>query len=170
MKKIIAALLLIFSFSNRNDYYKLSIDDYSVVVGYDDGDYLDVAYKYSINSEIKENETIENVSIYLFDELLGTGSFSNNKNKSISYKDAKLSKLSVYVKDLENRKFKIDDIELDNSVKSNCTKLNGTYIEKNGCACVIEKQIRDELNVVELHGDYLNIDRDELDHIEIYIK
>ena len=90
--------------------------------------------------------------------------------KEISKEKAVLTKLTVYLNDLGNRQFKLNGEVLDQSVKKNCEKFSGTYIEKNGYACVIQTQNKNELNVVELYGDYLNIDQDQLDHLVIYVK
>lgn len=156
--------------SSRKDYFELAIDDYTLAVGYDDCEYLDIAYDYDIKEELDKKEVVKDVNIYLLDDLLGVADISNSKNKVISYKDGKITKLVVYVNDLKDRSFKLNGQELDRSIKTNCDSFNGTYIEKNGYACVIEKNIGKQLNVVELHGDYLNIDQDKLDHIVIYVE
>lgn len=164
------SLLIIAGCSFRKDYYELSIDDYSITVGYDDCKYLDVAYDFDIKQQLDKKEVVKEVNIYLFDDLLGEAEISNLKNKVISYEDGKLTKLVVYVNDLNGRNFKINDTELVESVQDNCINLNGTYVKKNGYACVLENNIGSKLNVVELHGDYLNIDQDKLDHIVIYVE
>lgn len=170
MKKIFLVLLLLLcSCSKRSDFYKLSIDDYSITVGYDTASFLDIAYDFELKDSFEENEEIEGVEIRLFGDLLGTGSFVNLKGKRISSDKALLKKLTVYLKDLDGRTFKINDEELDSSVKNNCDHYNGTYIEKNGYACLIENP-KGNGNYIELHGDYLNIDQDELDHIIIFVK
>lgn len=158
------------SCAKREDYFELGIDDYSITVGYDGCEYLDIAYDFNIKDELSENEVVKDVEIYLLNDLLGVAEITNPKNKAISYKDGKITKLIVYIKDLGGRTFKLNDQELDKSIKTNCDNFAGTYIEKNGIACVIEANVGDELNVVELHGDYLNIDQDELDHIVIYVE
>ena len=70
---------------------------------------------------------------------------------------------------MPERTFKLNGEQLDNSIKNNCAKYQGTYIEKNGYACVIESNESNKHNVVELYGDYLNIDQDQLDRIVIYV-
>ena len=171
MKKLLILLLIVlFGCTLKSDHYKLSIDDYSVTVGYDKSKFLDIAYDFELPEKLQANETINDVYIYLFDELLGVGSFTNKKNSEISSDEACLSSITVYLNDLPNRVFKINDEPLDESIKTNCEKFNGKYIEKNGYACVIENENTSELNAIELHGDYLNEDQDLLDHITIYIK
>lgn len=169
-KTLVLLIILLTACSMRDDYFELSVDDYSITVGYDDGKYMDIAFDYDIKDELEANEIINNVDIYLFNDLLGIGEFSNSSNKNISSKKAKLTGLTLYVNDLNGRVFKLNGEILDDSIKSNCDKFNGTYIEKNGYACVIEDTVNDDLNVVELHGDYLAIDQDKLDHIDIYVK
>lgn len=171
MKKLIVILLILLTAcARKEDYYQLSIDDYSVTVGYDDGKYMKIAYDYDIKDEFEANEIVKDVDIYLNDKLLGAGDFTNNKNKVISSDSAKLTKLTLYLNDLDGRTFKLNGEPLDTSIKTNCEKYNGTYIEKNGYACVIQSEIGKELNVVELYGDYLNLDQDQLDHIVIYVE
>lgn len=170
MKKLVLLLLILLTAcSQKEDYYQLSVDDYSVTVGYDDGEYMKIAYTYDIKDELEANEVVKDVNIYLNDKLLGVGEFTNSKKKTVSSDKAKLTKLTVYLNDLAGRTFKLNGEPLDSSIKANCDKYNGTYIEKNGYACVIQTEIGKELNVVELYGDYLNIDQDQLDHLTIYV-
>ena len=154
----------------REDYYSLYVDDYLVTVGYDNCDYLDVTYKYDAKDNFLENETVKDIKLYLNGKLFGIADLSNPTNKAIDKKDAVITKLVLYFNDLANRKFKIDNIELDTSIKTNCETFNGKYIDKNGRACVIEKNVNDKLNVIELHGDYLDMDVDKIDHIVIYVE
>ena len=173
MKKlsiILLILLLLCGCSSRSDYFDLGIDDYSITVGYDDCEYLKLAYDFDVKQQLAEKQVIDDVNIYLFDDLLGVGQITNPKNKVIENKDGILSKLVVYLNDLNGRKLKLNSQELDESIKTNCDSFNGTYVEKNGYACIIENNVDDKLNVVELYGDYLNIDQDKLDHIVIYVK
>lgn len=173
MKKILVLLIILLTLSacaKREDYFELGIDDYSISVGYDDCEYLDIAYDFDIKEQLEENEVVEDVNIYLFDKLLGVANITNPKKKTVSYEKGIVTRLELYVNDLKGRSFKLNGQELDKSIKTNCDKFNGTYIEKNGYACVIESNVNDELNVVEMHGDYLNMDQDELDHIIIYVE
>lgn len=170
MKKLLVLLLaLLTACAFRKDFFELTVDDYSITVGYDDVNYMKIAFDFDIKEELQANEVIIK-DIKLFDELLCEAEFTNTLNKTIDSKDGKLTKLTLYLNDLKNRTFKLNGEELERSVKTNCDKFEGTYIEKNGCACVIENTVNDDLNVVELHGDYLNIDQDQLDHIVIYTK
>lgn len=172
MKKIVVllSLLLLTSCTKRDDYYKLSIDDYSISVGYDDAKYLDTAFDFELDGVLEKNEIVKDVDIYLLNEFVGNIDFYNNENKNISAYDSTIGKLTLYVKDIPERTIKINDVNLDKSIKTNCETFSGKYINKNGYACVISKPIKDKLNVIELHGDYLNEDQDLLDHITIYIK
>ena len=169
-KAFIILLLLLTSCAFKQDYYELTVDNYSITVGYDNSEYLKVLYDYDLIDELKPNEVIEDVNLYLLDSLFASAQFSNSKNKYISSDKARLTKIVVYINDLKGRTFKINGIQLDDSVKNNCETFNGNYINKNGRACVIENKVANELNVIELHGDYLNIDQDKLDHIIIYVK
>lgn len=173
MKKIALLLLILLTgctSAAKEDYYKLSIDGYSVTVGYDNGEFMKIAYKYDIKDELAENEVVKDVNIYLNDELLGVGDFTNYKKKAINSDKAVLTKLTLYLNDMKDRTYKLNDEPLDSSIKATCDKYNGTYIEKNGYACVIQTEVDKQLNVIELYGDYLNIDQDQLDHIVIYVE
>ena len=171
MKKILFILLLLLaSCTFKQDYFSLSIDDYTISVGYDDAEYLDVAFNFDMKEELMPNEVIKDIDIYLFDSLLGVGEFTNKKSKENGSDKAVLSKITIYLEDLKGREFKLNGESLDSSIKKNCDRYNGTYISKNGYACVIENKVQDELNVVELHGDYLNLDQDKLNHIIIYVE
>ena len=170
MKKLLVLLLvLLTACTSREDFYELSIDDYSITVGYDNGEYLDLTFDYDVKEELNEKEVVKDVDIYLLGDLLGVGEFTNPKNKVKSYKECILSKLTLYVDDLGGRSFKLNGEQLDNSIENNCNRYQGTYIKKNGYACVIETNNKGKHNVVELYGDYLNIDQDKLDHIVIYV-
>lgn len=171
MKKFLCILLILLtSCARKEDYYSLSIDDYVVTVGHDDAKYMSLAFDYDLPNQLEAYETIKDVDVMLNDDLLGICEFTNQKKKIITSDNAILTKLTLYVNDLPQRKYKLNGEELSTSIKTNCDKYNGTFIEKNGYACVIENKVRDELNVVELYGDYLNIDQDELDHIVIYVE
>lgn len=173
MKKVLlvmVALLLVGCAPEREEFYELTIDDYSISVGYDNSEYMSNVYEYDIKNELQEGEVIKDVNIYLYNNLLGVGEFSNTKTKPINCNDAVLTKLTIYLNDLPGRTFRINGEPLDKSIKTNCNKYNGTYINKNGYACVIENNFDEVLNVIELHGDYLNIDQDEVDHITIYVE
>lgn len=171
MKKVLLVILLILlvSCKQKEDYYKLSIDGYEVSVGYHNSEFMKIAYKYDIKNELEPEEVVKDVNIYLNDDLLGVGDFTNTKKKNIVSDEAILTKLTVYLNDLDGRIFKINDEPLDSSIKKTCDKYNGTYIEKNGYACVIQTEVGKQLNVIELYGDYLNIDQNQLDHLVIYV-
>lgn len=170
MKKLLVILLILLTAcTSREDFYELSIDDYSITVGYDTGEYLDLTFDYDIKEELSENEVVKDVNIYLMNDLLGVAEFTNQNKKAKPYKECVLTKLTLYVNDLGGRVFKLNGEQLDDSIENNCNKYQGTYIKKNGYACVIETNNKGKHNVVELYGDYLNIDQDKLDHIVIYV-
>lgn len=172
MKRLLYLLftILLCSCSFRRDYNTLYIDDYKFSIGYDDVNYLKVVFDVDIKDELEVDETVENVEVRLFNKIFCTVDISNNKDKIIDSGECIISKLTLYCLDVGNRDFKINDVWLDSSVKSNCKKLNGTYIERNGYACVVEENKNNALHVIELHGDILNMDQDKLDHIILYIK
>lgn len=174
MKKVLLLLLILLlvgcTKKNPEDYYQLSIDDYLLTVGYDNVEYLRLIYDFDVPESFQANETINDIDVKLHTNFFGIISLNNATKKIIPSKQATLTKLDIYVGDLKGKHFKINNIDLDKSIKSNCDKFNGTYIEKNGYACVIQNKVEDELNVIELYGDYLNINQDELERIIIYVE
>lgn len=171
MKKLlILFILLLCSCSFREDYYTLNVDGYRFTVGYDDVDYLKTTFNLNVVNELDAYEVINDINVYAFDDYFLKVDITNYNDEAISSGEAIITKLNLYCKDLGNRKYAIDDIELDSSVTNNCDKFNGTLINRNGYACVIESDKSGKLNVVELHGDILASDQDELDHIVIYVK
>lgn len=171
VKKILLVLLLLLAGCEvkEPDYYKLSVGDFNITVGYNNGEYLKAAFDYDTVDLIEANSSAQDIDIYLINNLFGVVDLINNNTFAINPDKAIVSRLTFYVNDVTNKEIKIDDNELDTSIKTNCENFSGKYIEKNGCACVIEKMVEDKHNVIELHGDYLNLDQDQLDHLVIYV-
>lgn len=173
MKKIVVlliCLIILTGCKKREDYFELGIDDYSISVGYDDVEYLKTVFDFDIKDTFNGYEEANNVDINFIGNLFGIGNFTNFNKKEKESNEAILNKLTIYVNDLGSRIIKLNGEPLDSSIKNSCDKYGGSYIEKNGKACVIESNVNDQLNVVELYGDYLNINQDQLDHIIIYVK
>lgn len=171
MKKIVLILMmfLLTSCTSRSDYFTFGFDDYRLTPGYDKGSYLDIAFDFERQETLTLNQTYESEF-----NLLGNYAFkaelTNLNKKDISYEDATLTKLTIYLKDLGNRQFSINEEPLDSSIKNSCDKYNGQYVERNGKACLIESEVKDKNNYIIMYGDILGIDQDQLDHIEIGIK
>ena len=151
MKKSgILFLTLILSACSKNDYYKLSFEDINIVVGFD---------------------TLSNISNNF--EIINKDSISLNLDSkhfaNVSFENGYITCLQLFLKDYDTQ-YKINDIVLDKSISKNCELLNGQLVHKKTNACIIQKQVKDKLNVVILNGDLLNTDIDELSQIEIYIK
>ena len=81
-----------------------------------------------------------------------------------------LSKIVVYLDDLDNKEVKIDNYIISKGIKDSCSDLNGEYIENNGEACLITKTIRGKANSITLYGDLLSDDIDEVNRIEVAYK
>lgn len=142
MKKIILFILLVLTLTGcvkKEDYYNLTFEDTKVAVGYD--------YKDIITDSLHINSY--------------TTELDKKENEVINY-------LELYVKDLNNKKILLDDIELKNSIKENCSDLNGELISNNGNSCVLHKSVKHRENVVVLYGNILSDNPDELDRIEVY--
>ncbi|MBQ2582957.1 MAG: hypothetical protein II577_03550 [Erysipelotrichaceae bacterium] len=174
MKKILLILLTIFLCNGcadpRSDYYVLSIDDYTLTPGYDDAEYLRLAFDMDIKDTLEPGERLEGVDLDLWKYHVCTIDLVNPKKKSVPSDEAVLQKLDLFVGNLPAEKYAIDGIVLSSSVKENCQNLGGEYIERNGYACVIGKKVHGQDNIVILSGDILNIDQDELHRIQIYVE
>lgn len=150
LKKIFVILILLFTTScsiEKKDYYNFSIDNYKIVVGYDDSKYLKNAFEINNNELLLLNKHFANVGFN--EDIISCFEFNLKDYGSI---------------------FKIDDIELDKSIKNNCEMLNGEYFYKQTKGCIIQKQVGENTNAIIMYGDILNDDLDELSKIEIYIK
>ena len=171
LKRIILLLsiFLLCSCSFKSDYFTLYVDDYSFTVGYDNIEYLKYTFDLDVEDTLEANQTIKDINVYSFDKLFCKVDIENLKDKTINSDDAIISKLTLYCLDVGDRTYKINDTVLDKFVTSDCDKFNGNLIKKNGYACIIEKQDKDKMSVIELHGDILNLDQDKLDHIVIYV-
>lgn len=174
MKKVLIILLILLlsgcTTEKTEDYYQLSVDDYLITVGYDDVEYLKLVYDFDVPAQFEADTMVDNIDVLLHKRYFGAISLKNTTNKLVSGSKAKLTKLTIYVDDLKGRVLKINNIELDDSIKKNCNTFDGSYIERNGYACVIQNKVEDKLNVIELYGDYLNIDQDKLNRVIISIE
>jgi hypothetical protein len=172
MKKILLALslLLLCACTHREDYYVFSFDDYSITPGYDDVSFLDIAFDLDVPESLEGYEKISDINMTFFGKYFGDVDLYNPTKKAIDIKDAKLSRLTLYFSQLADHTFKIDDIELEKSIKKNCEIFNGEYIVRNGYACAIGKKVHGMDNIIILYGDIYAMDQDELNHLEIYVK
>ena len=94
----------------------------------------------------------------------------NPTKKQIEINDAVVSKLTIYFSQLSDYNFRINGIELLDSVKDNCDQFKGEYIERNGYACAIGQKVHGKKNVIVLYGDILAFDQEALNHLEIYVE
>ena len=173
MKKLFTGLfclLILCGCAKREDYYIFSFDDYSLAVGYDDGEYLKVAFDVDIKDELEPFEVISDLDIYYLDKYFAIVDISNDSKKNIESDKAVVTRFKYFLKDIPFTTYKINDIELSKSIKDNCEQFNGEYIDRNGKACVIGQVVDDKQNVIIMKGDIFAIDDDELDNIEIYVE
>ncbi|MDO4940371.1 MAG: hypothetical protein Q4E33_01605 [Erysipelotrichaceae bacterium] len=174
MKKIIIVLLCFILLGcdseKKEDYYVLSFDDYTISVGYDNVEYTSLIFDFELPEVIPGFEEVKDVNVSFLGKDFGIASFINEEDEENESKEAIISSLSFYLKDVDASSIKINDIELDKSIKKNCETFNGNLIEKNGYACVIEQEVHDKDDVVILYGDILNLDQDTVDRIEIRAK
>ena len=173
MKKIIIILSLILLCScsaDRNLYYNLHFDDYSIVVGYDDLEYINLVFDSDVKDKLEKKEEIKDIELFFFNDYFANIDIVNEKNKTIKAKQALVSRLDLYLANIPMKEIKIDDQILSRSVKENCEIFDGDYLSNNGYGCVFGKKVDSKYNYVILHGDILNLDQDELSRIEIYVK
>lgn len=142
MKKILFILLLLLLTScgtKRSSFYELKYNDSSVVVGCD------------------------NISIVENDEYIDSYSYYLNKND-----EPILSKLVLYVDDLDNKNIYIDNHLLNEGIKETCASLKGELIDHNGYACLINKTVNKRENYILIYGDILADDINKINRIEVY--
>ena len=90
--------------------------------------------------------------------------------EEIPIDEAIISSADFYLSNYPLDSYKISDIELCDSVKENCEKFNGKYVDRNGYACIFGKQVGKKNNIVILYGDIFAIDQDKLYRIKIYVE
>ncbi|MBP5279997.1 MAG: hypothetical protein J6Z03_05900 [Erysipelotrichaceae bacterium] len=172
MRKILFALLLLVLCScvNREDYYVFSFDDYSITPGYDDVNFMEIAFDLDVPETLEGYEKLKDVNMTFFGKYFGNVDLVNPTKKQIEINDAVVSKLTIYFSQLSDYNFRINGIELLDSVKDNCDQFNGEYIERNGYACAIGQKVHGKNNVIVLYGDILAFDQEALNHLEIYVE
>ena len=175
MKKLIFvfACILLCSYTpspEREDYFVFSFDDYSLAVGFDDVEYLKLVFDVEVPEVLGAGESLNNLEMTFWGRYFGDVDIANSTDKEIPIDQAVITGLDLYLPNVGMETYKLGDTQLSSSVKENCQMFHGEYIERNGYACVITRQIEDQLNVVILHGDILNMDQDELARIEIYVE
>ncbi|MBR4461264.1 MAG: hypothetical protein IKS51_01615 [Erysipelotrichaceae bacterium] len=148
----------------------MAFDDYSLAVGYDDVNYLKLVFEADLPEELQPQETVKDIETTFWGNYFADIDIRNPIDETISPDDAVVVGLDLYLSNTGMGTYKLDDIELSGSVKDNCKAFDGEYIERNGYACLITRQVDQKLNVVILHGDILNADQDELSRIEIYVE
>ena len=142
MKKLLtltAILLLCACSAKREDFYSLSFDGNTISVGYDKAEVL---------------EGIEGIDSY--------GTYLNDKQEAI------ISKLVIYLNDLNSPLVMIDERPLSSGIMETCLDLDGELIEKNGYVCLIGKEVGNKENYIMIYGDILDDDLNRIDRIEVY--
>ncbi len=173
MKKlwiILFCFLLCSCRPEREDFYVLEFDDYSLAVGFDDVNYLKLVFEADLPEEMGANETLKDIEMTFWGSYFADIDITNPIDETISPDDAVITGLDLYLANAGMTTYRLDGIELSGSVKENCRAFDGEYIERNGYACLITRQVDQKLNIVILHGDILNEDQDELSRIEIYVE
>ncbi|MBQ1483571.1 MAG: hypothetical protein IIZ28_08395 [Erysipelotrichaceae bacterium] len=174
MKKLLSLflipLLLCGCTVEREDYYIFSFGDYTIAPGYDDAEYLELIFELDLPETLEPNETLEKKEVHFWGDYLADVDLSNDGKKTIPIGEAKVTRFVLYLANFPDAVYRIDGQELSPSVRENCEKFSGEYIERNGYACVFGKKSGKKKNVVILYGDLFAIDQDALDHVEIYVE
>ncbi|MBQ6478145.1 MAG: hypothetical protein IJI44_02120 [Erysipelotrichaceae bacterium] len=174
MKKLLVFLLLILISAchsvKREDYYIFSFNNYTLSVGYDDVAFLELTFYLDRKDELEAQETVEDIDLYFFDMPFAKADICNYGKKTMSSEKAIVTRLKYYLDDFPMESYQIDGIPLSSSIRENCEVFHGEYVERNGKACLFGKKVDGKDNAVLLKGDMLNIDQDELESIEIYVK
>lgn len=174
MKRIISSILLMIILCGceltRDSYYTFYFDDYSICVGYDNMEYMRLVFTDNLVNTIKKNETIKDVDVYFWNKYFSSIDVRNYYERSIDSNNAIVSKMDLYLENLGNRVYRIDDKVLSESIDENCKLFNGKLIQTNTKACVFGKRVNSQNNVVILYGDYLDLNQDRLHRIEIYVE
>ena len=174
MKKLLlllmSVLLLSGCTSEREDYYIFSFGDYTIAPGYDDVEYTRLIFELELPETLEAQQTLEKREVYFWDRYLADINIGNDSKKQIPIEKGKVTKLAFFLSNYPDVVYKIDDIELSSSVKENCEKFAGEYIERNGYACAFGKTVGKKNNIVVLYGDIFAVDQDKLDHVEIYVE
>ncbi len=163
-------MLLSGCMNKRDDYYVLGFGSYSLAVGYDDLEMLRLAFDVECKDTLEAKEELEELEVNFWGRHFGTIDVINRKNKQIGSDKAVVKYLSLYLKDNDFSSYMIDDVVLSESISDNCRNLDGIMVERNGSACVIEKTVHGHNNSIILYGDILNINQDELDHLEVRVQ
>ena len=160
MKKLFVLIMLVMISAchsvKREDYYIFSFNNYTLSVGYDDVAFLELTFYLDRKDELEAQETVEDIDLYFFETM--------------SSEKAIVTRLKYYLDDFPMESYQIDGIPLSSSIRENCEVFHGEYVERNGKACLFGKKVDGKDNAVLLKGDMLNIDQDELESIEIYVK
>ncbi len=169
---IITIILRIFGLAaeEREDYYVFSFDDFTIVPGYDDVDFLRLTFDPDLPDMLAPGKTLEGRDMFFWDDFFACIDVKNETDEEIFIGQAKLTKFIYYLSNYPFDTYKLDGIELSESVKENCERFRGEYVERNGYACAIGRKVYGKKNVVILYGDIFGIDQDKLDHIEIYVE
>ena len=104
---------------------------------------------------------------FYFDDYSICVGYDNMEYMRLVFTD---SKMDLYLENLGNRVYRIDDKVLSESIDENCKLFNGKLIQTNTKACVFGKRVNSQNNVVILYGDYLDLNQDRLHRIEIYVE
>ncbi|MBQ6126158.1 MAG: hypothetical protein IJI77_03940 [Erysipelotrichaceae bacterium] len=174
MKKYLILILLILISAchsvKREDYYIFSFNDYTLSVGYDDVEFLELTFYLDVKDELEPQESVEDITLYSFNIPFAEVDVCNTGKKADTSDKATVTRFKYYLDDFPMESYQIDGITLSSSIKENCDTFGGEYIDRNGKACLFGKKVDGKDNVVLLQGDMLNIDQDQLESIEIYVK
>ena len=174
MKKLFPLLLITLLLSgcmgDREDCYVFSFDSFSIAPGYDDVEYMSLVFDMDLPDKLHGKQKLKDQDVFFWGKYLASIDIENSGKKQIDTEKARVTKLVFYLSNYPASVYKLGDIELSESVKENCEKFSGEYVERNGYACVFGKKSAGKKHTVILYGDIFGIDQDRLDHVEITVE
>ena len=172
MKRLLLVIVLLLCSCHRqvpiDEHIYLRFDNFEIDLGKEkasdliaDGFYIDVEDETIIKDEIIYNDVYYN---YRNIGDMGFSSFGDG----VEFNDSYLSYLNIYIYSLPSNIY-LDDYLLIENIKDDCDYLKGKYIEKNGKACLLNKNLDNKEVSIVFQGDISDINQDKLDRIEIFI-
>ncbi|MBQ9425851.1 MAG: lipoprotein [Erysipelotrichaceae bacterium] len=154
----------------REDFYIFSFDDFTIAPGYDDVEFMRLVFDLDLPDQLAAKEKLSEREVFFWDRYFAEVDIENNKDEETDISEAVITRFVYYLSNYPASVYKINDIELCDSVKQNCEMFSGEYIERNGYACAFGQKSAGRNQTVILYGDIFGIDQDKLDHVEITVE
>ncbi|MBQ1477117.1 MAG: hypothetical protein IIZ33_03115 [Erysipelotrichaceae bacterium] len=171
MRKVFSLFLILLLLTSchkevREDHYVLGLDEERLFApGFDTLERMrEIGFETELYGEFSKGDSAQ-VPLYYEGKEVGKATFTNTGKKDAPSEECILTYLELYVWSIPETLL-LDGEEVPVSIKETCDRYEGDYLYKNGIACVIEKEDRNE--TVILHGDISAYDQDRIDRIEVF--